>query len=156
MAISGKVRKQSGPLGASVVAAEPIARRELLFSICGQVRRRASRYTLQVSSDVHVDPVGQLWGFINHSCDPNCRIDFARWRIVASRPIAAGEELSFHYLTTEWNMACPFACRCGAVGCLARIAGLRHIRPEQVHHLWPLLAPHLMRKLRRAAAQPAA
>jgi SET domain-containing protein len=155
MKVSGKVRKQCGPLGAAVVAAEPIATGETVFSLCGRVHRRPSRYTLQVGGDVHINPAGRLWGFVNHSCDPNCHIDFVHWRIVAARPIAAGEELGFHYLTTEWDMASPFACRCGAAACLGRITGLRHAPPEQVRHLRPLLAPHLLRKLRRAAARRA-
>lgn len=155
MTISGKVRKQCGPLGAAVVATEPIATGEAVLSICGQLQRRPSRYTLQVSGDVHVDPAGRLWGFVNHSCEPNCRIDFAHWRLVAARPVAAGEELGFHYLTTEWDLASPFVCRCGAGTCLGRITGLRHLRPEQVRHLRSLLAPHLLRRLRRAAARSA-
>jgi SET domain-containing protein len=159
MISSGKLRKTCGTLGASVVAAEPIAAGETLLSICGRVQRLASRYTLQVGNDVHVDPVGQCWGFINHSCDPNCRFDFGHWQLVAIRPIAAGEELGFNYLTTEWDMASPFLCRCGAAGCLGRISGLRHLRPEQVRNLRSLLAPHLRRKLRHTAdrlqSQPA-
>jgi len=153
MIASDKLRKTSGPLGTSVVAVEPIAAGEALLTISGRVQRRPSRYTLQVGSDVHVDPVGQCWGFVNHSCDPNCRVDFGHWQFVATRPIAADEELGFNYLTTEWDMATPFLCRCGAAICLGRIAGLRHLRPEQARDLRSTLAPHLRRKLRRPAGR---
>jgi hypothetical protein len=146
-ATSGKLTKNCGPLGASVVAREPIARGEPLLTIEGPVRRRPSRYTLQIGAHAHVDPAGRLWGFINHSCEPNCRLDFARWRLVAARSIPAGEELSFNYMTTEWDMASPFACRCGAASCSGWVQGLRHLPPEQVLRLRPLLAPHLLRRL---------
>ena len=155
MRVSGKLRKLCGPLGAAVVANEPIAPGEAVLSIRGRLCSQASRYTLQLSRDIHIDPRGRLWGFLNHSCDPNCRIDFVKWHIVATRPIATGEQLCFHYLTTEWDMASPFPCNCGADACLGRIAGLRHVRPEQAHSLHALLAPHLRRKLRRAAVRPA-
>jgi SET domain len=146
-ATSGKLTKSCGPLGASVVARAPIARGEPLLAIDGPVGRRPSRYTLQVGPHAHVDPAGRLWGFVNHSCDPNCRIDFPHWSIVAARPIPAGEELSFNYLTTEWDMASPFACRCGAASCWGWVQGLRHLPPEQILRLRPLLAPHLLRQL---------
>jgi hypothetical protein len=141
--------KTCGPLGAAVVARTPIARGEPLLAIDGPVRRRPSRYTLQMGAHAHVDPAGQLWGFVNHSCDPNCRFDFTRWCLVADRPIAAGEELSFNYLTTEWDMASPFACRCGAASCAGWVRGLRHLPPEEILRLRPLLAPHLLRQLER-------
>jgi hypothetical protein len=144
---SGKLMKSCGLLGASVVAREPIGRNQPLLRIAGPVRRRPSRYTLQVGAHAHIDPAGQLWGFVNHSCDPNCRFDFARWWLVAARPIAAGEELSFNYLTTEWDMASPFACRCEAASCAGWVQGLRHLPLEQVLRLRPLLAPHLRRRL---------
>ena len=146
-ATSGKLMKSCGPLGASVMAREPIARGEPLLTIDGPVRRRPSRYTLQVGAHAHVDPAGQLWGFVNHSCEPNCRFEFARWCLVAARPIPAAEELSFNDLTTEWEMASPFACRCGAACCSGWVQGLRHLPPEQVLRLRPLLAPHLLRQL---------
>jgi hypothetical protein len=150
MTTSGKLCKVCGPLGASVVAAEPVAAGECLLAIEGRLCRRPSRYTLQVDRHVHIDPVGRLWGFINHSCDPNCRFDFARWQLVATRPIPEGTELGFDYLTTEWDMASPFACQCGSAGCRGLIQGLRHILPEEVRKLWSRLAPHLRRKLRKA------
>jgi hypothetical protein len=155
MKVSRKVRKQCRPSGVAVVAIKPISTGDVVLSICGHLCRRPSRHTLQVSGDLHVHSAGRLWGFINHSCDPNCRIDFVHWRIVAARPIAAGDEIGLNYLTTEWDMASPFACHCGAAACLGRIAGLRHLHPEQAHHLRSLVAPHLLRKLRRAAARRA-
>jgi hypothetical protein len=95
MTTPGKLRKSRGPLGASVVAAEPIAAGECLLFIQGRLYRRPSRFTLQVDRHVHIDPAGRLCSFINHCCDPNCRFEFVRWRLVATRPIPAGAELSF-------------------------------------------------------------
>jgi hypothetical protein len=37
-------------------------------------------------------------------------------RLVALRELAAGEELTFDYNATEWDLAEPFRCSCGACG----------------------------------------
>ncbi|HUG38176.1 MAG TPA: SET domain-containing protein-lysine N-methyltransferase [Candidatus Limnocylindrales bacterium] len=66
---------------------------------------------------------GNLARFINHSCEPNCEsveIEGHIW-IQASRPIDAGEELTYDY-AYEWldgddAHASFYACRCGAPRC---------------------------------------
>ena len=70
--------------------------------------------------------------------------------LVAIREIAAGEKLTFNYLTTEWDMAEPFACQCGAPDCFKDIAGFRHLPLNRRISLEPLLTPFLRRKLREA------
>lgn len=40
---------------------------------------------------------------------------------MARRDIAAGELISFDYLSTETEIAEPFDCHCGAPGCRRRI-----------------------------------
>ena len=153
MTTSNKLLKACGPLGASVVAAKPLAAGECLLFIQGRLYCRPSRFTLQIDRHLHIDAAGRIWGFLNHSCDPNCRFDFDRWRLVATRPIPAGAELGFNYLTTEWDMASPFLCRCGAAGCRGWIRGLRHLHAEQLQQLWSRLAPHLRRKMLRVAVR---
>ena len=37
-------------------------------------------------------------------------------RLTALRPISEGDELTFFYPSTEWAMAEPFECGCGAAG----------------------------------------
>ncbi len=99
--------------------------------------------TLQISSELHVDPVDAIWRFINHSCDPNVGIDFTDWSFRALRHIAPGMELRFNYLTTEERMAAPFECCCGEVNCVGTISGFDKLSPEQRQRLAPLAAAHL-------------
>lgn len=63
------------------------------------------------------------------------------------RPIAAGEELSFFYPSTEADMAAPFHCRCGAPGCLGIIDGARRMdnRVLRSDRYWPWLSEHVRR-----------
>lgn len=46
--------------------------------------------------------------------------DRKTWKAVALRDIKAGDVLEFFYPSTEWNMAQPFDCSCGAKVCLKR------------------------------------
>jgi len=62
--------------------------------------------------------------YINHSCDPNCAVEYTAetiW-IVAIKDIHAGEELSFNYGYDARDYA-TFPCRCGARNCCGYILG---------------------------------
>ena len=54
--------------------------------------------------------------YANHSCTPSLVFDTGRMeaRVVADRPLRVGDELTFFYPSTEWEMDRPFRCRCGA------------------------------------------
>ncbi|HUP18650.1 MAG TPA: SET domain-containing protein-lysine N-methyltransferase [Gemmatimonadota bacterium] len=91
-------------------------------------RRRPTRLTVQVGDDEHVE-VGGL-ATLNHSCDPNVRLDVERMEVVAERDIEPGEELTFFYPSTEWEMAEPFDCACGGPRCVGVVRGARDLPAE--------------------------
>jgi hypothetical protein len=86
---------------------------------------KANRYTVQIAQDKHTE-VGKL-SALNHSCDPNVILDTEHLAMVARRDIEKGEELSFFYPSTEWEMDAPFICLCGAVNCIHVVAGARFL-----------------------------
>src|SRR5215208_1680959 len=86
---------------------------------------KANRYTVQISQDKHTE-VGKL-SALNHSCDPNVILDTENLQMVARRDIEKGEELSFFYPSTEWEMDAPFICLCGASNCIHVVAGARFL-----------------------------
>jgi hypothetical protein len=47
--------------------------------------------------------------------------------MVARRDLEPGEELFFFYPSTEWEMAAPFICLCGASNCIHVVAGARFL-----------------------------
>lgn len=53
---------------------------------------------------------------INHSCDPNCGIKDL-FKVVAMRPIEAGEQITWDYEMTEKNLHWKMKCRCGSPLC---------------------------------------
>jgi len=98
---------------------------------------KANRYTVQIARDKHTE-VGKL-SALNHSCDPNVILDTEHLQMVACRAIEKGEELSFFYPSTEWEMDAPFICLCGASNCIHVVAGARFLplSPLGNHYLNP-------------------
>jgi hypothetical protein len=58
-----------------------------------------------------IEPVDRM----NHSCEPNCGVR-GSVVVVARRDIAAGEELTFDYGTTD-TVGLTMECKCGAPTC---------------------------------------
>ena len=85
----------------------------------------ANRYTVQIGRDRHTE-VGKL-SALNHSCDPNVLLDTEHLQMIARHNIEEGEELSFFYPSTEWEMDAPFICLCGSSNCIHVVAGARFL-----------------------------
>ncbi|MBF0175528.1 MAG: SET domain-containing protein [Magnetococcales bacterium] len=122
-----KIEIREREVGKAVFTKVPLREGEAVLPLSGREVDRPSRYTLQLGNGRHMLPEGKQWGFINHSCEPNCCIDFSSLSVRTLRPIAVGEEITFNYLTTEWDMASPFECQCGEPGCFGAISGYRHL-----------------------------
>ena len=96
------------------------------------VQRRPTQYTVQIDRDRHVE-VKEL-SSMNHSCNPNVILDTTRMLAIATRVIGAGEELTFFYPSTEWEMNAPFICLCGAQSCIHVVAGARFLPLSTLEH----------------------
>ncbi|KAI5303791.1 hypothetical protein KEM56_007187 [Ascosphaera pollenicola] len=85
--------------------------------------------------------------YCNHSCAPSLVFDMGRYevRVVDDRPLNVGDELTFFYPSTEWTMAQPFQCRCGAEQCLGFINGSRDMDPPVLRRYW--LTEHIEKLL---------
>ncbi len=83
-----------------------------------QSSKRRSEYILKVSENVFIDgyPSGNSSRFINHSCNPNCRVlrKGNRAFIVARRKIFPGEELTIDY---DFDIEFRETCYCGSSNC---------------------------------------
>jgi hypothetical protein len=139
-----------------LVAVRRIAAGARLFRIEGETTHRPTRYSVQIGENLHIEPKnghsdektldGHFWRFLNHSCDPNTRIQSQE--VIALRDIEPGADVTFNYNTTEYDMAEPFGCHCGSPGCLGTIKGFKHLTPKERERLRRSLAPHLSRLLR--------
>jgi hypothetical protein len=89
-----------------------------------------SRYTVQTGATTHIHLLPGFLQYINHSCKPNSFFNTETFQLVALRDIEAGEEFTFFYPSTEWNMAEPFQCFCGEENCLGLIAGASQMQKD--------------------------
>lgn len=134
-----------------LVAIRPIAKGARLFTITGREHDTPTRYSLQVGATVHLDQdcardefdlvQRYFWRYLDHSCEPTTQIRDRQ--VIAVRDIAEGEGVTFHYNTTEYDMASPFRCHCGSPRCMGTIRGARHLTSEQRAHLERWLPDYL-------------
>lgn len=124
------VVEDNGRKGKHVVTRGAIRTGAVIIQITGHhVVAVANRFTVQAGGSTHLAGIGPLT-FMNHSCAPNVIINTPDMTVTAIRDIAAGEELSFFYPSTEWHMAEPFDCHCGTVSCIGLVAGAASLSDE--------------------------
>jgi hypothetical protein len=146
-------------LGKAVFAARGFVEGETLLRFTGR-RLRADRVPsrmrgpsdrfVQVAPGHYMGPSGRIDDLVNHSCTPNAGLRFAGTGIflIASRDIAAGEEISWDYSTTlaesNWHMIC----QCRSPECRRVIGNFSTLSPERQEWFRArnLVAPYLRRK----------
>ena len=122
-----------------LVAIKDIPKGTTLFRLIGRDRKTPTKYSVQVSATIHLDPdctrdKAELvrryyFRFLDHACEPTVQIRDRE--VIAVRDIAEGEGVTFHYCTTEYEMASPFDCRCGSPRCMGVIRGAKHLTAAQ-------------------------
>lgn len=129
--------RPSSLAGKGVFACEPIAEEEVVCVWGGvvvtseEVTQRDERFPgyhdrcIAVHHGFWLGPVSAAEGddseYFNHSCDANTGIK-GQIVLVARRPIAVNEEITFDYETAETALP-PFICHCGSPLCRKSIDG---------------------------------
>jgi len=96
----------------------------------GQILSEPTYLTVQIDINKHIMLQPEHLQYINHSCDPNVFFDTYAMQITALKTIEQGDEMTFFYPSTEWDMAQPFTCYCGSDKCIGEINGAAHISTE--------------------------
>lgn len=116
---------------------------------------KPNQFTVQIGVGQHVE-VKEL-ASMNHSCNPSAILDTTRMLVFAARDLAPGDELTFFYPSTEWEMSSPFICLCGAPNCIHVVAGARFLPLSTLenhflnHHIRELMIQLLNNTQRRLA-----
>lgn len=93
----------------------------------GITQSYATYLTVQTGVDTHITLQPEFLQYINHSCDPNVFFDTASMELICLKPLQPGDELTFFYPSTEWEMSQPFVCNCQSSSCLQLINGAAHL-----------------------------
>lgn len=100
-----KVVRQGSPesFSSRLVAERAFPKGAVIANLQGLTPGPKRYSTVQISETEHIELNSDLV-FMNHSCDPSTHMDVDKRAVVASRDVAAGDELTFFYPSTEWDM----------------------------------------------------
>ena len=119
----------------------------LLTRIEGSALTSQRSYSsVQVSEEEDIELNNDLV-FTNHSCEPNVIFDMEKLevRIVEDKLVKKGDDITFFYPSTEWNMQQPFDCHCDNDRCLGIVRGAKYLDEAKLREYW--LNPHIERLL---------
>lgn len=104
-----------------------------VLKLTGRIITKPTKYTIQLCENKHLESFSSdyndnnsVWRYINHSCSPNCIVDTINLKIIADKNILPGEEITFDYNTTEYEMVSPFNCACKNEMCKGEIKGSKY------------------------------
>ena len=120
--------------GKFTVSKKAFAKNDLIFYLEGGVQDFPTQYTIQIGPVWHLLP--KVGMFLNHSCEPNGYIDVKNAAFRALRDINEGEELTFNYNTTEYDISKPFECWCGKENCYKEVKGFKYLTIEQKDQIY--------------------
>ena len=100
-------------LASKLVTRVPLKPGQVLFALKGLTLGKKRYTTVQVSKDEHVELNSDLV-YMNHSCEPTLIVDVTHRVICVAKELNPGDELTFFYPSTEWEMDQPFPCWCGS------------------------------------------
>ncbi|MGH3615981.1 MAG: SET domain-containing protein-lysine N-methyltransferase [Pseudonocardia sp.] len=141
------LRRSPNGAGEGVLALRAFAVGETVIVglLVGPLRANDSHAT-QVSPKSWVR-LGGLGPKANHSCDPNCGVRLnarSAFDLVARRPIAVGEEVTFDYAMRNFTIDhFPAVCLCGASGCRGSVTGWKDLPAARKSTYGDLVAPYL-------------
>jgi hypothetical protein len=120
-----------------------------LFAKITTATPASKAYTsVQIGENAHIELNSDLV-YCNHSCAPTVDFDMSRMevRVAKDRDLRKGEPLTFFYPSSEWDMAQPFECTCGAEEgvCCGTIRGAKDMDEAVLRRYW--LNDHIERLL---------
>jgi hypothetical protein len=130
---------KNGKTGKGVFSTVRIPSNQMILEVTGpvlltdQVKDMNDPALLQVGPNTYIGASGDMDDYINHSCDPNCRMHIVGNRafLYSLYVIPINGELTFDYSTTStesiesWQMAC----KCGSNKCRRLISGAQYLDP---------------------------
>lgn len=95
--------------------------------------------SVQTGANSHIELNSDLV-YCNHSCNPSLNFDMGKMevRVVDDRDLKVGDQLTFFYPSSEWDMDQPFQCNCGAGEgvCKGVIDGAKKMDRKDLEGYW--------------------
>jgi len=135
-----EIRESSKVKGKGVFVLQDFTKDEVVMKLEGKEVDYPTQTSIQIGTGKYLESEPNL----NHSCSPNVYIDYEDFTLRALRSIRSGEEVTFDYNSTEYDMQAPFKCLCGEENCRKIVKGFKHLSLEEQKNINPL-APYLQR-----------
>ncbi len=142
--------------GLALLANKNFKKGEVIFSLKGEKivpGSKAGPDAVQIGPDKFLDSKHRYAeDHINHSCNPTTKIDFDIMKFVALKNIKKGEEITFDYDTTEYDLVKEkedFDCKCHSKNCRRRVQGFKHLSLKEKKKIKNMLSPYLKRMLEK-------
>lgn len=129
---------------------KPFKANEKIISFgAGTIQDFPTYLTVQIALKKHITLQPEYLQYINHSCNPNVFFDTETFELIALKNLEIGDELTFFYPSTEWQMTQSFNCFCASANCLQRINGAAFISKEilSTYRLTSFIKEMLLNKL---------
>jgi SET domain-containing protein len=148
--------KDSGIKGKGLFARRDIKKGEVIFRFQGILGDDAhtNGKSLQIDDDLFLESTIFYDDYLNHSCDPDCFIDWKTLDLVAKRDIKMGDEINFDYCTSDWDDTdlledWSFKCGCEAIDCVGVMKGFKHLTREEKKIRLQFISPFLMKMCKK-------
>lgn len=133
------VERKAGSFASRSVSLVSLPAGALFCRITNPTPTAPAYSSVQASRDLHIQLNCDLL-YTNHSCRPSLVFDMQRWEVRVSEGsqggLKEGDELTFFYPSTEWVMAQPFECDCGAGECVGQVSGARDMDRSVLERYW--------------------
>jgi SET domain-containing protein len=134
--------------GLGLVALEDIHAGERVLKLGGRLlKRRPARdpRSMRIGEKLYLTSSGFFDDYLNHSCEPNCAIDFSSLTLFAIKHIKKGEEITVNYCTIEYQIAPSyrFRCACGSKSCVGVVSGFKNLPKNKKEELLRFVAPYI-------------
>ena len=124
--VANKKMNQSG-----LIALKAFKKGDVISPFSGkEILPEPNYLTVQLSGHEHIYLQPDWLQYINHSCDPNAFFNIETMQLECLKDVAEGEELTYFYPSTEWEMDQSFVCKCGSPDCIGVIRGAQFLEPE--------------------------
>lgn len=109
-------------IGNMIISLVTFHEEDLIANLSGFIVSYQTLYTLQMDKGVYLSDTF-FSGYLSHSCDPNAKLAFNPYRLIAIKKIIPGTKLTIDYEETEDYLAQEFTCKCGSPNCRKYIMG---------------------------------
>lgn len=152
MYIPSSIKIKKSHSGKGLLAKKTIKEGKTIFHFDGRMGDGAhtNAEALQIDEYKFLESTAKFDDFLNHSCNPNCYIDWQTLNLIALKDIPKDEELSFNYNISEYDLLeggnFTFKCKCGSKNCIGEVKGFKYLSSEQKKEIQKFIPPFLKNK----------